>query len=1026
MKSLFKAIAWTLGLVIVVVVAAPLIAVAVIDQATIKQEAAAWVKENTGRELTISGNIVPTVYPWLGAEVSGVTLGNAAGFQGTHFAKVENASVRVKLMPLLSGNVEMDTVAIDGLDLILERNANKSNWDDLTQVRQTSESAGSSDTQAVGALALGGITLTNSAITWNDETQNQTAELKALNATTEAIDLKSIQIPVTADFIFQANQPELAGKLSVKAVVAQGASANTWSLTGTTLSVDTAGGALRDGKISATLSGDFRIDLDGQMVTFSNSKLHMQDVRMAASKAVGTISVTDGKYEMATGNLSSSGVSADLASFAHQAITGSASVSAALRIDGVKRQVVLADLQAALDASGGPLGENPVRLEAKAQGAAMDLRSSDLAVTDLAANVKSFSFNETSGNFTVNGSINYAGATDSVSSKQIRATGQVANTAAAVKKLPFAVTTPMDFNGKASSVQFSSLDLKLNGFDIDDTKGSVTIKGPARFDIANNRFRSNGIDISGQVSGRAIRGGKTKIALKTPVDARLNEGKVSMGKLNLQLTELATHDIRGKVSVKGAITGDLKANRWSFKGMVLNSDLAGKALPGGKLGGVARGNLNVDLAKQTLSATKFTINTLGIKGNANVTVSQLTSAPVFRGNVSTKTFNVKALLKRLGEKVPRTRRKGALTKVAIKTKFTGSVTSNGTRLSLKPLNLTLDQTNIRGSVSADKIPLGRIRFDLKANGLNLDNYLAPDSHKQAASPGAAAAAASTLPLDTVRSLNLAGNLSIGKFTFADLRTSAVGMSINATDGLVRVHPLKARLYKGAYQGNVTFDARGKLAKISVNENLTRVAIEPLLRDVNGTAPVSGFGNVAIKLTTQGNNQDQLTRGLNGNLGLRVTNGAIKQIDIVRSICFLVGGAGAKGETQFDSMSGNATVVNGVVNNPDLQVVSPLLRIAARGQVDLPRQRMDYRGDVSLVKSCAGQGGKLRGDLSGIDVPVRIAGPLSKPSPSLDIEQLAQRGVTRTIEKQVTRQLEKKLGDQLGKELGGALKGLFGN
>ena len=88
--------------------------------------------------------------------------------------------------------------------------------------------------------------------------------------------------------------------------------------------------------------------------------------------------------------------------------------------------------------------------------------------------------------------------------------------------------------------------------------------------------------------------------------------------------------------------------------------------------------------------------------------------------------------------------------------------------------------------------------------------------------------------------------------------------------------------------------------------------------------------------------------------------------------------------------------------------------------------MDYRGDVSLVESCAGQGGKLRGDLSGIDVPVRIAGPLDNPSPSLDIEQLAQRGITRQVEKQVTKQLEKKLGDQLGKQLGGALKGLFGN
>ena len=137
MKSLLKAIAWTLGLVAIVVIAAPLIAVAVIDQATIKQQAAAWVKQNTGRELAIAGDIVPTVYPWLGAEVSGVTLGNAAGFKGAHFAKIQNANLRVKLMPLLSGKVEMDTVAVDGLDLILERNANKSNWDDLTQVGQT-------------------------------------------------------------------------------------------------------------------------------------------------------------------------------------------------------------------------------------------------------------------------------------------------------------------------------------------------------------------------------------------------------------------------------------------------------------------------------------------------------------------------------------------------------------------------------------------------------------------------------------------------------------------------------------------------------------------------------------------------------------------------------------------------------------------------------------------------------------------------------------------------------------------------
>ena len=333
----------------------------------------------------------------------------------------------------------------------------------------------------------------------------------------------------------------------------------------------------------------------------------------------------------------------------------------------------------------------------------MDLRSSDIALTDLVANVKSFAFNETSGNVTVNGSVNYDGANGSVSSRRIQAAGQITNTAAAIKKLPFTITTPLAFNGEKSSVQFASLKVKLDGFDIDDTKGSLTVRGPL-----DSTLQITGSEVTAltfrPVSGRAIRGGKTKIAITTPVDARLNEGKVSLGKLNLQLTELATQDVKGKVSVKGAITGDLKANRWSVKGLVLNSNLAGKSLPGGKLGGVARGNVSLDLTKQTLSATQFNVNAIGIKGNANLTVSQLSSAPVFRGDISTQPFNLKALLKRLGEEVPRTRSKNALTKVAVRTQFTGGLASSGTRLSLKPLNLTLDQTNIRGSVSADKIP----------------------------------------------------------------------------------------------------------------------------------------------------------------------------------------------------------------------------------------------------------------------------------------------------------------------------------
>src|SRR5882762_7134669 len=89
----------------------------------------AAVKESTGRELRLPGDIKLSVFPWIALELGPASLGNPPGFSDEPFVSFQHASVRVKLLPLLSKRLEVGRVEVDGLDLKLLKNAEgKGNW----------------------------------------------------------------------------------------------------------------------------------------------------------------------------------------------------------------------------------------------------------------------------------------------------------------------------------------------------------------------------------------------------------------------------------------------------------------------------------------------------------------------------------------------------------------------------------------------------------------------------------------------------------------------------------------------------------------------------------------------------------------------------------------------------------------------------------------------------------------------------------------------------------------------------------
>jgi AsmA protein len=97
----------------------------------------AAVKQSTGRELTLTGDIKLAIFPWVALELGPSSLQNSPGFGGEPFLTFQHASLRVRLCPLLAKRLHIDRVEIDGLDLRLRKNAEGvGNWQNFGRVRE--------------------------------------------------------------------------------------------------------------------------------------------------------------------------------------------------------------------------------------------------------------------------------------------------------------------------------------------------------------------------------------------------------------------------------------------------------------------------------------------------------------------------------------------------------------------------------------------------------------------------------------------------------------------------------------------------------------------------------------------------------------------------------------------------------------------------------------------------------------------------------------------------------------------------
>ena len=229
------------------------------------------VKSATGRDLNIEGDLSFSFTPWLGIKTGALELSNAPGFGKQPFASIKSATIRVKLFPLFRKQIEMDTVSLNGLKLDLQRHKDgTSNWADLAKPSTGKQKGEAKDVQNVlGALAIGGINLSNADIMWNDQQANQRVAINNMNLSTGALK-PGKPTDIEMHFNVDANNPAAKGEIGFEGTVRANPFAGSYEVSDMALNFDLQGKGVPNGQLAGKLNTDLVGDLIKQNISLKD------------------------------------------------------------------------------------------------------------------------------------------------------------------------------------------------------------------------------------------------------------------------------------------------------------------------------------------------------------------------------------------------------------------------------------------------------------------------------------------------------------------------------------------------------------------------------------------------------------------------------------------------------------------------------------------------------------------------------------------------------------------------------------
>lgn len=285
-----------------------------------------------------------------------------------------------------------------------------------------------------------------------------------------------------------------------------------------------------------------------------------------------------------------------------------------------------------------------------------------------------------------------------------------------------------------------------------------------------------------------------------------------------------------------------------------------------------------------------------------------------------------------------------------------------------------------------------------------------------AAPGTPAA---DTPVDLSALRSLDGQFSLQAANFAVRRYKVAAARIDATlnGGLLRVTALQGKLWGGSIDASALAEAA--TGRVGFKGTANGININSALKDVAAKDWMDGTGRVTMDVEATGRSVNALKSHLQGQLALQLRDGAIKGINLAKSLRQAKAAIGLQQDavqkasetekTDFSEMSASFQIANGVAHNKDLDVKSPFLRLGGEGTIDIGQSHIDYLARATVTGTAKGQDGADLAALKGLQVPVRLAGPFDALGWKIEWSSVVAGAVTQGLKNEVRSRLEEKLG-----------------
>lgn len=443
--------------------------------------------------------------------------------------------------------------------------------------------------------------------------------------------------------------------------------------------------------------------------------------------------------------------------------------------------------------------------------------------------------------------------------------------------------------------------------------------------------------------------------------------------------------------------------------------------------------ITLNLDKQTARSKKINLAINDAKLNMSFIAKNIFSNPTVSSQLNIETLNPRTTMNDFGVILPNMSDKNALTKLNAKFKILASTK----KVSLSDLAIELDDTQIKGSASI-KLPSSS-SLNLNINAINLDRYLPPlsatNSKKANPTKQTKVLEAALIPVALLTQIDMNANVKINKLQAKNTHWKNLKFVAKANKGNVNINPIKLQGYGSTINSSLAIKTTKQSASLSAKLNVKNIKSGEILKDFMGVKNLQGLTSVKANISTKGVKLTQLKQNLKGNIQFNLKDGIIKGFDLEYEINKLnakikqqpAPATPSPLQTKLTNLSASALIKKGILYNKDLRAATPFTRIIGQGNVNLPKEQLNYVATVKLTNSRDIKSNKSFEKMNSIPLDVHIRGTFDKPKIKADfskaLKNLAKKKLKAKV-KSKQQQIKEKAKNELKKKLGDKLKNLF--